>query len=264
MKIIDTHTHLYLSEFEEDLSKVVEEAIRVGVSKFLLPAIDSTTHKHLLSLTNSYPEHFYPMMGLHPTSVKENYMDELAIVHHYLTNHSFVAIGEVGIDLYWDMTFEKQQVKAFKIQAQWAREMGLPIVVHSRNSTEVILQVLEEIGYKGLSGVFHCFNGTLEQALEIASKGFYLGIGGVITYKNSSLSSIVARVPRDFVVVETDAPYLPPVPHRGKRNQPAWIKYTVNKLAEIWQISPEEAAGITTANAIRLFQKNCDLSKLKL
>ena len=130
MKIIDTHTHLYLSEFEEDLSKVVEEAIRVGVSKFLLPAIDSTTHKHLLSLTNSYPEHFYPMMGLHPTSVKENYMDELAIVHHYLTNHSFVAIGEVGIDLYWDMTFEKQQVEAFKIQAQWAREMGLPIVVH--------------------------------------------------------------------------------------------------------------------------------------
>ncbi len=255
MNIIDTHIHLYLPEFKDDLPKLFDEAIQVGVSKFLLPAIDSTTHEHLLSLTSSYPSHFYPMMGLHPTSVNQNYMDELAIVQHYLKNFSFVAIGEIGIDLYWDKTFEKQQREAFKIQAQWAREMSLPLVIHSRNSLDIIVGLLDELGYKGLEGVFHCFSGTLEQALHVISKGFYLGIGGVVTYKNSSLPSIIAQLPHDYIVVETDAPYLPPVPYRGKRNLPAWIEFTVKKLAEIWKVLPEEAAKITTENALRLFKK---------
>lgn len=253
MEIIDTHSHLYLEEFDDDRQDVLARAAEAGVKKMLCPAIDSRTHERMLEVCNSSGGKLIPMMGLHPTSVKENFREELKMVEDYLGRDQFIAIGEVGIDLYWDTTYVEQQNEAFITQARWAADLGVPLVIHSRNSMGHILQLLEQHKIAKLFGVFHCFSGTAEEARRAIEMGFYLGIGGPLTYRKSNLPEIVHQMPRERIVVETDAPYLPPVPHRGKRNEPAWLTFVVQKLAEIWQISPGEAARLTAENAQRLF-----------
>ena len=219
MKLIDTHTHLYLEAFDQDRDQVIKKAIELGVDRFYLPAIDSSYTERMLDLEKKYPNRIRLMMGLHPTHVKENYLDELKHVKKYLAKHDFVAVGEIGIDLYWDKTSLKQQQDAFNLQIQWAKDKGLPIVIHCRDAFDQVFEVLE--GYRGnhLSGIFHCFTGTKEQADRAISLNLKLGIGGVITFKNGKINRFLDQIPIDHIVLETDAPYLAPVPFRGKRNQ---------------------------------------------
>lgn len=254
MNIIDTHSHVYLEEFDADREQVLTRATNAGVSKILCPAIDSRTHERMLEICRLSDGLMISMMGLHPTSVKENYQEELEVVERYLAQNKFIAIGEVGIDLYWDTTFIKEQEDAFLKQAQWAASIGVPLVVHSRKSMEHILGLLAKHAIENLTGVFHCFSGTAEEARKAIDMGFYLGIGGPLTYKKSDLPELLKNIPRDRVVVETDAPYLPPVPYRGKRNEPSWLNIVLQHLAAVWNISAEEASFITTQNAQRLFQ----------
>ncbi|NLH53127.1 MAG: TatD family hydrolase [Bacteroidales bacterium] len=254
MKIIDTHCHLYLEEFDVDREQVLARARDAGVSKILCPAIDSRTHDRMLEICRLSDGFMIPMMGLHPTSVREDYQEELKVVERYLAENKYLAIGEVGIDLYWDTTYIKEQEDAFLTQALWAASMGVPLVIHSRNSMGHILDLLAKHSIKNLTGVFHCFSGTAEEASKAIDMGFYLGIGGPLTYKKSNLPEIIRNVRRDRVVVETDAPYLPPVHFRGKRNEPSWLNLVLQHLAVIWNISAEEASAITTQNAQRLFQ----------
>lgn len=253
MKIIDTHCHLYLEEFDTDLEEVLARAAESGVYKMLCPAIDSRTHERMLEVCRASGHRLIPMMGLHPTSVKENFRQELKIVEEYLARDRFIAIGEVGIDLYWDTTYVEQQNEAFLTQAHWAAELGVPVVIHSRNSMGHILQLLERHPIARLFGVFHCFSGTAEEALRALDMGFYLGIGGPVTYRKTTWPEVLSQVPRERLVIETDAPYLPPVPHRGKRNEPAWLIFVIQRLAEMWNISASEVADLTAQNAQRLF-----------
>ena len=254
MNFIDTHSHIYLSDFDEDRSLVVEDALKVGVQKILLPNVDSGTIDSMLRLSQSFPDNCFPMMGLHPTSVKENVEDELAIVEKLLKENTFVAIGEIGIDLYWDKTFFAEQEEAFRFQVGLAKKYNLPIVIHSRNSFEELFFLLDELYTPELKGVFHCFTGTEMQAHKIINEyGFKLGIGGVLTFKNSGLDEQIKNIDIKHLLLETDAPYLAPVPYRGKRNQPAYIPIIAQKLADIKGISIEEIAEITTQNAKELF-----------
>ena len=253
MFLTDTHTHLYSSEFETDRKQVVERAIAAGVKKLFLPNIDSSSISGMLSVCNDFPENCFAMMGLHPTSVKENYEEELAVVKDWLGKHKFCAIGEIGIDLYWDKTFLTQQLLAFETQIKWANEFSVPIVIHSRNSFNEIVEVLQKNKKENPHGIFHCFSGSKEQAEKAISLGFKLGIGGVLTYKNSGLAQAIADIDLKHLVLETDSPYLTPVPHRGKRNESGYITLVAQKLAEIKNISIEEVAEITNANAIEVF-----------
>jgi TatD DNase family protein len=254
MNFIDTHNHIYLPEFNEDRSSVIEEAIQAGVKKFLLPNVDSSTIGYLLNLAESYPDNCIPMMGLHPTSVKENVEEELTIVEKLLKEKSFIAIGEIGIDLYWDKTFAQEQEEAFRFQVELAKKYKLPIVIHSRESFNELFRLLDEIHTPELNGVFHCFTGSEEQAQKIVNDyGFNLGIGGVLSFKNSGLADQIKNIGLEHIILETDAPYLAPVPHRGKRNQPAYIPLIAQKLAEIKGVSLDEIAEITTQNAKQLF-----------
>jgi len=254
MTFIDTHNHIYLAEFNQDRSTVIEEAISLGVEKFLLPNIDSFSIGSMLQLSKDYPDNCFPMMGLHPTSVKENVEEELAIVEKLLNENTFVAIGEIGIDLYWDKTFFSEQEEAFRFQVKLAKEYNLPIVIHSRDSFNELFNILDDIHTPELKGVFHCFTGSEEQAHKIVNDyGFKLGIGGVLTFKNSGLSEQIKNIDLKHLILETDAPYLAPTPHRGKRNQPAYIPLIAKKLAETKGISIEKVAEITTANAEELF-----------
>lgn len=254
MIFIDTHNHIYLPEFNEDRSSVIEEAIQAGVKKFLLPNVDSSTIGYLLNLAESYPDNCIPMMGLHPTSVKENVEEELAIVEKLLKEKSFIAIGEIGIDLYWDKTFAQEQEEAFRFQVELAKKYKLPIVIHSRESFNELFRLLDEIHTPELNGVFHCFTGSEEQAQKIVNDyGFNLGIGGVLTFKNSGLADQIKKIGLEHIILETDAPYLAPVPYRGKRNQPAYIPLIAQKLAEVKGVSLDEIAEITTQNAKELF-----------
>lgn len=272
MSLIDTHTHIYLSDFDADIDAVLERAYRNGIEKIFLPAIDSETHERVLSLcqrsTVNGQRHptvsplslgersgvrIYPMMGVHPCSIKENYKEELDIAWRYLNNGTrYYAIGEIGLDFYWDVTFREQQLEAFEIQIGWAIEKGLPIVIHSRKSTYECIEVVKK--YKGkINGIFHCFSGSLEEAREIIKLGFYLGIGGVATYKNSGLREVLPQIGLSNIVFETDAPYLTPVPHRGKRNEPAYIKLVCEEVAKIMGMSYSEVAETTTQNALKVF-----------
>ena len=257
MFLVDTHTHIYSEEFDNDRNAVVERAVGKGVNSLFLPAIDSQWHERMLSLSVEYPQRCFPMMGLHPTSVKENFMDELAIVSAYLANPTmkFWAIGEVGIDLYWDKTFEAQQRVAFGLQLDLAVEYNLPVVIHTRNSMDIALGILAERNDNRLRGVFHCFSGNTAQAQQATGLGFMLGIGGVVTYKNSGLQAVVENTGLEHLLLETDAPWLTPVPHRGKRNEPSYIPLIAQKIAEIKKVSVEEIAASTTGNAERLFGK---------
>ena len=252
---IDTHTHLYSEEFNADIDEALKKAIDAGVDKFFLPNIDSSSVAGMHVLCEKYPQHCFPMMGLHPCSVKENYKEELAIAYNYLQSKKYVAVGEIGIDLYWDKTFYTQQVEAFEIQINWALEFNLPIVIHCRNSFNEIFEVLTR--FKKLpKGIFHCFSGNAEQAQKIIdTTNFKLGIGGVITFKNSGLDKAIENIDLKHLVLETDSPYLAPVPYRGKRNESSYIPLIAAKVAEVKNCSLLEVANITTANAKDIF--NC-------
>ena len=252
--IIDTHTHLYLDDFSADIDEVIKRAKKEGVERFYLPAIDSSETGNLLSLEMKYPGVCFAMMGLHPCSVKENYREELELVYAWLQKRKFAAVGETGLDFYWDKTFTDQQYESFHQQVEWALQFDLPVVLHTRNAMQQAIDVIKEYAGKNLRGIFHCFSGTLQNALDIIDTGFYLGIGGVITYKNAGLAEVIKEIDLKHIVLETDAPYLTPVPYRGKRNESAYLKYVVQKIAEVKNISEEEVGEITTANAEYIFK----------
>jgi len=253
MHFIDSHTHLYLEEFEKDISETVKRAVNAGINQMVLPNIDSTSVQSMLDMCAKFKDNCYPAIGLHPGSVKDNFKQELEIVRSWLSKEKFVAIGEVGIDLYWDKTFFEQQVDAFKYQLLLALEYDLPVIIHSRNALNEIIQILNEKIFREVKAVFHCFPGSLEQAQFLTEKGYLLGIGGVVTYKNSGLAKIVKELPLKTMMLETDSPYLPPVPHRGQRNESAYIKVIAEFIATGRQTSVEEVAEITTAAAKEFF-----------
>ena len=253
MRIIDTHTHLYLNQFKEDVDMVIERAVKKGVDRFIFPAIDSSHLEEMHDLKKRYPENIYLMSGLHPVSVKENYKEELEIVFKSLSAHKYVAIGEIGIDLYWDKTFLKEQQEAFEIQIRLAVSNDLPIVIHCREGFNEIFEILDAEKCPKLRGVFHCFTGTLQQAQRAIDLGFLLGIGGVVTFKNGGIDKFINQIDIQNIVLETDAPYLSPAPFRGKRNESSYITYVLNKLSGLYEISEIEIADITTKNAIKIF-----------
>jgi TatD DNase family protein len=255
MKLIDTHTHLYVEEFKQDINSVIERAEAEGVEKFYLPAIDSTENPALLNLEEKYPGKMFAMAGLHPCSVKENYREELKKIEHQLSEREFAAIGETGLDFYWDTTFSKEQYESMNMHAEWAIEYKKPLVIHTRNAMRETIDLVKEYKGKDLFGIFHCFSGTIEDAKEIIDAGFFLGIGGVLTFKNSGLAEVIKDVDLSYLVLETDSPYLAPVPYRGKRNESSYLKYIVEKLAAIKNVSVEEAAFQTTKNAEYIFSK---------
>lgn len=254
MKLIDTHCHLYSEEFDIDRDAMIERAIQLGVAKFYLPAIYSKAIDGMLALEQKYQGVCIAMMGLHPCYVKENYKEELAIVQDWLDKRSFAAVGEIGLDFYWDTNFKEQQYEAFNLQMDWALEKNLPIVIHTRNAMQETIEMVKPFAAKGLKGIFHCFSGSYESAIQIINMGFLLGIGGVITYKNAGLGEVLLNIGLEHLVLETDAPYLTPVPFRGKRNESSYLQYVVEKLADIKQVSIEEVAAITSANAEQLFK----------
>ncbi len=253
MPLVDTHCHLYSEEFEADQAAVVQKAIEAGVEKFYLPGIDSTVIPAMLDLEQKFPGKCFAMMGLHPCYVKENFQQELTIVKDWLDKRHFAAVGEIGLDYYWDKTFAAEQVLAFRSQIEWSIDLGLPIVIHTRNAMQQTIEIVKEYAPKGLRGIFHCFSGSYETACEIIDAGFYLGIGGVVTYKNSGLVDVLSKIDLKHLVLETDAPYLTPVPFRGKRNESSYLKYVVEKLAAIKNCPIETVATITTANAEKIF-----------
>jgi TatD DNase family protein len=253
MKLIDTHCHLYLPEFAEDIAAYLQRAAEKGVEQFYLPAIDSHTLEAMLSLEKRYPGKCIAMTGLHPCSVKADYIGELKIVEGLLGRRKFVALGEIGLDFYWDRSFEQQQYEAFHRQIEWALQYDIPIVIHCRESMEQTIEVIKEHQRGKLKGIFHCFSGTHESARQIVDLGFYLGIGGVVTYKNAGLAEALKDIDLAHMVLETDAPYLTPVPFRGKMNESSYIVYTAQKLAEVKGVDVKEVADITTANAQKIF-----------
>ncbi len=254
MILIDTHTHLYSDRFEEDRSEMIKRAIASNVEKMYLPNVDVDTIDGMLALEKEFPDNCFSMMGLHPTSVKEDYKKQLSVMENWLTKRDFVAIGEIGIDLYWDKTFIKEQIDAFKIQIEWAKQKDIPFVIHARDSTDEVIQVLNETHHSKMRGIFHCFGGSLEEAKKIIDLGFYLGIGGIVTFKNSKLGETLENIDLKHIVLETDAPYLTPMPYRGKRNESAYVNFVAEKLSDIKECSLREIAEITTQNALNLFE----------
>jgi len=258
MILTDSHAHLYLEQFDPDRHEVIRQAIKHDIRYMILPNIDKDSILPMMELVRDFPQNCFPMMGLHPTSVGKDYSGHLESVIEWLKKEKFYAIGEMGIDLYWDKTFFTEQREAFRIQIRLALEYDLPVVIHSRNSFDEIFLLLDEYNEPGLRGVFHCFTGNQEQAEHIIGMGFMLGIGGVLTYKNSGLAEVVEKIPLAHLLLETDAPFLAPIPHRGKRNESAYLIEVAKKLAEIKKIKVEEVAEITTRNAIELFKLNGD------
>lgn len=253
MTLIDTHCHLYLDKFHSDIRDVIARARAEGVSRFYLPAIDSSETGNLLQLEEQFPGECIAMMGLHPCYVKENWQEELALVESWLNKRPFPAVGEIGLDFYWDTTYTSQQYEAFRTQMQWALDRKLPVVIHTRNAMQETIDTVKPFALKGLGGIFHCFSGNAANARAICEMGFYLGIGGVVTYKNSGLTEALADINLANMVLETDAPYLAPVPFRGKRNESSYLRYIAGRLAELKGTTPDEVAAITTANAQKIF-----------
>ncbi|MEI9945564.1 MAG: TatD family hydrolase [Chitinophagaceae bacterium] len=253
MMLVDTHAHIYSDEFNPDLNEMIIRAKDAGITSILMPAIDSGTHEKMLKLEENYPEFCRSMMGIHPCSVKENYLDELKNAQDYFLKRQFIAVGEIGLDFYWDLTYKEEQYDAFHRQIEWALHYDIPIAIHSREAMDECIKVVAEHQQGKLKGVFHCFNGNSQQAQQIIGLGFYLGIGGVLTFKNSGLDKVMKEINLDRIVLETDAPYLAPVPFRGKRNECSYTKIVAQKLADIKEITIEEVAAITTSNAQKLF-----------
>ena len=251
--MIDTHAHIYLPQFDEDIEEVIQRMKAEGVERVYLPNIDVESVGRLKKLSERYPETFYPMMGLHPCSVKEDYEQELKAIEKEFFGGDYIGVGEIGVDLYWDTSFMEEQKHAFRKQIKWAEELQLPYVVHSRDSLDMTIGISAELQNGNHHGIFHCFNGTLDQARRIMDIGFYLGIGGVVTFKNAGVDKVIKDIPLENIVLETDSPYLSPAPFRGKRNEPSYLKYIVNKIAEIKQIDNQEVIEVTTRNALKLF-----------
>lgn len=254
MILTDTHTHLYLDDYNDDRGKVVNKAVSEGVEIMMLPNIDSKTVTDMNSLSAAFPDYCFSMMGLHPTSVKDDYEHELALVEKELAGGIYYGVGEIGIDLYWDKTFREQQIDAFKRQLKLAKQYKLPVSIHTRESFDDAWPLVKNELTDDLKGVFHCFLGTADQAKKIMDLGFLMGIGGVVTFKKAAIADVVKDIPAEFLVFETDSPFLTPVPFRGKRNQSAYIKYIAEKTAEIKGMPVEELAAITTGNARTLFK----------
>ncbi|MFM9826969.1 TatD family hydrolase [Flavobacterium sp.] len=253
MTITDTHTHLYSKDFDEDRNEMIQRAIDAGVSRFFIPAIDSTFTQDMYDLETAYPKNMFLMMGLHPTHVKDNYLQELQHVEEELTKRKFFAIGEIGIDLYWDKIYFTQQQEAFRKQIQLAKQYKLPIVIHCREAFDEIFEILESEKSADLFGIFHCFSGTYEQALQAISYNMKLGIGGVVTFKNGKIDQFLNQIDLSHLVLETDSPYLAPIPYRGKRNESSYIVNVVDKLALLYNLSKEEITRITTENSKAVF-----------
>lgn len=254
MIITDTHTHLYIEAFDEDRKEIIQRALELNVKRFFIPAIDSTYTKEMFQLEADFPEHVFLMMGLHPTHVKDNYKDELNHVKEMLQKRKFYAIGEIGIDLYWDKTTLKIQQEAFRTQIKLAKKYKLPIVIHCRESFNEIFEILETEKDDHLFGIFHCFTGTLEQAHLAISYNMKLGIGGVVTFKNGKIDQFLDKIDLKHIVLETDSPYLSPTPYRGKRNESSYIIKVLEKLSEIYKLPQEKIAEITTANSKDVFK----------
>lgn len=253
INLIDTHTHLYLPEFKTDIEEVLARAKAAGVTKFYLPNIDSSSINDLLELEKNHPDSCIAMMGLHPCSVKENYKDELKLVNEWLSKRSFAALGEIGLDYYWDQSFIPQQKEAFALQIDWALHYNIPIVIHSRSSLQDCIDIVKQKQNSKLRGIFHCFGGTLYEAKQIIDLNFLMGVGGVVTYKKAGLAELLKEIPLSSLVIETDAPYLTPVPFRGKRNEPSYLTCVVEKIAEAKSMSAEEVVIGTSENALKLF-----------
>ena len=251
--ITDTHTHLYAEEFDNDRDAMMQRAKDAGVTRFFIPAVDSVATERMLDLEKQYPKDVFLMMGLHPCYVKENYKEELAHVKKWIDQREFYAIGEIGIDLYWDKTFIKEQQEAFKTQIQWAKEKKRPIVIHCRDAFDEVFEVLESEKGDDLFGIFHCFTGNLEQAKKAISYNLKLGIGGVATFKNGKIDKFLNEIDIKDIVLETDAPYLAPTPYRGKRNESSYITQVVGKLVDIYELSYQEISDITTQNSKEVF-----------
>ena len=252
--VIDTHTHLYLKEFAADIDDVINRAKNLKINNFFLPAIDSSYTESMIALKNAYPDIMHLMAGLHPCSVKDNYLEELSHVENMLKNHAIVAIGEIGIDLYWDKSTLNIQKKAFASQIRLAKDLNLPIVIHCRNAFDEIFEVLEKEKSEKLRGIFHCFSGNYEQALKAISFNMKLGIGGVVTFKNGKIDKFLKKIPLDNLVLETDSPYLAPPPFRGKRNESSYLSIIIDKLTEVYEIPAKKIIEITSTNAIELFK----------
>ncbi len=253
MIITDTHTHLYSEAFDEDRNDMMQRAINNGVKRFFVPAIDSTYTERMFQLENDYPNEIFLMSGLHPTHVKENYKEELAHVSALLEKRKFYAVGEIGIDLYWDKTFLPQQQEAFQYQIQLAKKHKLPIVIHCRDAFDEVFEVLEKEKSASLFGIFHCFTGTKEHAKKAIGYNMKLGIGGVVTFKNGKIDKFLNEIPLEHIVLETDAPYLAPTPYRGKRNESSYVMNVLEKVASIYQLPEAEVAAITTENSKAVF-----------
>jgi TatD DNase family protein len=251
--LIDTHAHLYSDDFSDDRDEMIKRASDAGVQKIILPNIDVGSIMPMINLCSAYPGVCYPLMGLHPTSVGEDYLLQLNTVEEWLGTRKFYGIGEIGIDLYWDKTYQKEQEDAFRVQLQWAKSYQYPVVIHVRNSFQEVYSILSEEQDGRLSGVFHCFSGSSDDARKIAEAGFLIGIGGVVTFKNSNLPEVLSEIDPGQLLLETDAPYLAPVPYRGRRNESAYLTFVAGKLAEIYGISANEVGRITSDNATRLF-----------
>ena len=253
---IDTHTHLYVDAFDEDRQETVQRAIDSGVELMLLPNIDVTTIDSMHALVKQFPNNCRAMMGLHPGNVKEDWESQLSLMKDHLFNSDqYVAVGEIGMDLYWDKTFKEEQKKAFAIQVEWAKELKLPIVIHARDAFQEIYEVLDDVNDDNLRGIFHCFTGTEEDVKRIDGFGnFMLGIGGVLTFKNSKLDEVIKNVSLDKIILETDSPYLPPVPYRGKRNESSYLLHVAEKLADVYNMKLSEIEQVTTQNAQNIFQ----------
>jgi len=254
MILVDTHTHLYLDDFDADWREVVDSAIESGVKYMLLPRIDSETFEDQKKLSEFYPDNCLSMVGLHPTSVNADFEKELVIIENELRSSHYVAIGEIGIDLYWDQTFKEQQKEAFRRQLRWAKEFELPVSIHMRDSFHEIYQIVKDEKTSALNGIFHCFTGTQEESKKIIELGFKMGLGGILTFKNAGLAEVVKDIPMEHLVLETDAPFLSPVPCRGKRNESKYLVHIAEKLAEIKGITLTEVAEMTTANAASVFK----------
>lgn len=253
MIFIDSHTHLYLDEFNTDRQTVVNRAIADGIKYMMLPAIDKSTFDSMIQLTKDFPQNCFPMIGLHPTSVEDNYMEELDFVENELEKNRYVAVGEVGIDLYWDKTYAEKQKFAFRKQLNLAKNHDLPVAIHTRDSFDDVYKIVKEEQDGSLKGVFHCFTGDLEVAKKIIDLNFYMGIGGIVTFKNSGQDKVVKDIPLESILLETDSPFLTPTPYRGKRNESAYIKLIASKIAEVKEVSLESVGNITSLNSMSLF-----------
>lgn len=251
--IIETHAHIYSDKFEEDINETIDRAKEIGVEKILMPNIDIESIDAMLEMTQKFPDYCIPMMGIHPCSVKQDFEKVLYQVENWLNQEKFIAVGEMGIDLYWDKAFEEQQKEAFRIQVGFAKEKNLPIVIHSREANHVVIDLLEELQDGELNGVLHCFSGTLEEANKIVELGMHLGVGGVATFKNGGLDKVLPHIDLSKLVLETDCPYLAPMPFRGKRNEPAFLNYIAAKLSDLQEKTEDEIRLQTSINAKRLF-----------